>query len=77
MSSGGLFGAAVEAKRLVENLLSDLRTLSTDARKKHSQVKEVVPYLIHVIILHSSHFKLSIILSFLDIVYYSKISVEG
>ncbi|OZC10477.1 hypothetical protein X798_02521 [Onchocerca flexuosa] len=40
MSSGGPFSTAVEAKRLVENLLSDLRTLSTEARKKHSQVKE-------------------------------------
>ncbi|CAG9532872.1 unnamed protein product [Cercopithifilaria johnstoni] len=40
MSSSGPFGTAVEAKRLVENLLSDLRTLSTEARKKHSQVKE-------------------------------------
>ncbi|KAK6109530.1 Guanine nucleotide exchange factor in Golgi transport N-terminal family protein [Brugia pahangi] len=40
MSSSGPFCTAVEAKRLVENLLSDLRTLSTEARKKHSQVKE-------------------------------------
>ncbi|KAL3981528.1 Guanine nucleotide exchange factor in Golgi transport N-terminal family protein [Acanthocheilonema viteae] len=40
MSNSGPFGTAVEAKRLVENLLSDLRTLSTEARKKHSQVKE-------------------------------------
>uniref|UniRef100_A0A0R3RXV2 Protein MON2 homolog n=1 Tax=Elaeophora elaphi TaxID=1147741 RepID=A0A0R3RXV2_9BILA len=40
MTSSGPFGTAIEAKRLVENLLSDLRTLSTEARKKHSQVKE-------------------------------------
>ncbi|VDO10138.1 unnamed protein product, partial [Brugia timori] len=40
MSSSGPFCTAVEARRLVENLLSDLRTLSTEARKKHSQVKE-------------------------------------
>ncbi|EFO21823.2 hypothetical protein LOAG_06662 [Loa loa] len=40
MSNSGPFSTAVEAKRLVENLLSDLRTLSTEARKKHSQVKE-------------------------------------
>ncbi|VDK86370.1 unnamed protein product, partial [Litomosoides sigmodontis] len=40
MSNSGPFGTAVEAKRLVENLLTDLRTLSTEARKKHIQVKE-------------------------------------
>lgn len=42
MSSGGPFGTAAEAKRFVENLLSDLRTLSTEARKKHSPIKEVM-----------------------------------
>lgn len=39
MSVGPLSGSA-DAKRLVENLLGDLRTLSTEAKKKHVQVKE-------------------------------------
>lgn len=33
--------SSTEAKRLVESLLGDLRSLSTEARKKHSHVKEV------------------------------------
>lgn len=33
-------GGAADAKRLVENLLGDLRNLSTEARKKQVQVKE-------------------------------------
>ncbi|VDN06425.1 unnamed protein product [Thelazia callipaeda] len=44
MSNGGQFGTALEAKRLCENLLSDLRTLSTEARKKYSQVKEAAEF---------------------------------
>uniref|UniRef100_F1KQN5 Monensin-resistant 2 n=1 Tax=Ascaris suum TaxID=6253 RepID=F1KQN5_ASCSU len=32
--------SSTEAKRLVESLLGDLRSLSTEARKKHSHVKE-------------------------------------
>lgn len=56
MSSGGPFGTAVEAKRLVENLLSDLRTLSTEAKKKHSQVKEVITNLLYIIILSGNQF---------------------
>ncbi|VDN32259.1 unnamed protein product [Gongylonema pulchrum] len=40
MSSSGPFGASAEAKRFVENLLSDLRTLSQEARKKYSPIRE-------------------------------------
>lgn len=39
--SNGLPLTAADAKRLVENLLGDLRTLSTEAKKKQVQVKEV------------------------------------
>ncbi|VDM43273.1 unnamed protein product, partial [Toxocara canis] len=40
MSGSVSLNSSAEAKRLVESLLGDLRSLSTEAKKKHSHVKE-------------------------------------
>ncbi|VDK68661.1 unnamed protein product [Anisakis simplex] len=40
MSASVVLSSSSEAKRLVESLLADLRALSTEAKKKHPQVKE-------------------------------------